>query len=40
VPVAERGQPQHAALLQGVHKKLWSLIRDEVVTADREMQHV
>jgi NitT/TauT family transport system ATP-binding protein len=40
VPVAERGQPQHAALLADVHRKLWSLIRDEVVTADREMQHV
>src|SRR5690349_12063855 len=40
VPVAERGQPQHATLLVEVHKKLWSLIRDEVVTADREMQHV
>ena len=40
VPVAERGQPQHAALLLDVHKKLWALIRDEVVTADREMQHV
>jgi len=40
VPVAERGQPQHATLLLDVHRKLWSLIRDEVVTADREVQHV
>jgi NitT/TauT family transport system ATP-binding protein len=40
VPVAERGQPQHATLLAEVHRKLWSLIRDEVVTADREIQHV
>jgi NitT/TauT family transport system ATP-binding protein len=40
VPVAERGQPQHAGLLRDVHGRLWSLIRDEVVTADREMQHV
>jgi NitT/TauT family transport system ATP-binding protein len=40
VPVAERGQARHATLLVEVHKKLWSLIRDEVVTADREMQHV
>src|SRR3954465_6980480 len=34
VPVPERGQPQHARLLLDVHNKLWSLIRDEVVTAD------
>jgi NitT/TauT family transport system ATP-binding protein len=40
VPVAERGQPRHAGLLVEVHQKLWSLIRDEVITADREMQHV
>jgi NitT/TauT family transport system ATP-binding protein len=40
VPVAERGQPRHATLLVDVHRKLWSLIRDEVITADREMQHV
>ena len=40
VPVAERGQPRHATLLVEVHRKLWSLIRDEVITADREMQHV
>jgi len=39
VPVAERGQPQHAGLLAEVHRRLWALIRDEVVTADREMQH-
>jgi len=40
VPVAERGQPEHAALLLDVHRRLWSLIRDEAATADREMQHV
>jgi len=40
VPVAERGRAQHAALLLDVHRKLWSLIRDEAATADREMQHV
>jgi NitT/TauT family transport system ATP-binding protein len=40
VPVAERGRPEHAALLLDVHKRLWSLIRDEAATADREMQHV
>ena len=40
VPVAERGAPRHATLLGDVHRKLWSLIRDEVITADREMQHV
>jgi NitT/TauT family transport system ATP-binding protein len=40
VPMAERGQPRHAGLLAEMHQKLWSLIRDEVITADREMQHV
>jgi NitT/TauT family transport system ATP-binding protein len=40
VPVAERGRPQHAALLLDVHDRLWSLIRDEAASADREMQHV
>lgn len=40
VPMAERGRPQHAGLLAEVHGKLWALIRDEVVTADREMQRV
>ena len=40
VPVGERGQPQHAGLLREVHQKLWSLIRDEAATAEREVQHV
>ncbi len=40
VPVARRGQPEHAGLLLEVHRKLWSLIRDEAATADREMQSV
>jgi NitT/TauT family transport system ATP-binding protein len=40
VPVAERGRAEHAALLLEVHKGLWSLIRDEAATADREMQRV
>ena len=40
VPVAERGRPEHAGLLAEVHGKLWSLIRDEAATADREMQRV
>jgi NitT/TauT family transport system ATP-binding protein len=40
VPVAARGRPEHAALLLEVHQQLWSLIRDEAATADREMQHV
>jgi NitT/TauT family transport system ATP-binding protein len=40
VPVAERGRPEHAALLLEVHQSLWALIRDEAATADREMQHV
>ncbi len=40
VPIQERGRPEHAGLLIEVHRKLWSLIRDEAATADREMQHV
>ena len=40
VPVAQRGQPEHAGLLLEVHRRLWSLIRDEAATADREMQRV
>jgi NitT/TauT family transport system ATP-binding protein len=40
VPVAERGRTEHAGLLRDVHRRLWSLIRDEAATADREIQHV
>ena len=40
VPVAERGRAEHAGLLRDVHRRLWSLIRDEAATADREIQHV
>jgi NitT/TauT family transport system ATP-binding protein len=40
VPVAERGGAEHAGLLREVHRRLWSLIRDEAATADREIQHV
>jgi NitT/TauT family transport system ATP-binding protein len=40
VPVAERGRPEHASLLLDVHRRLWSLIRDEAASADREMQSV
>jgi NitT/TauT family transport system ATP-binding protein len=40
VPVAERGRSEHTGLLLEVHQKLWSLIRDEAATADREIQRV
>jgi NitT/TauT family transport system ATP-binding protein len=40
VSVAERGRSEHAGLLLDVHRRLWSLIRDEAATADREMQRV
>ena len=40
VPVAERGRAEHAGLLLEVHKRLWSLIRDEAATADREIQPI
>ncbi len=40
VPVAERARPEHAGLLVDVHRRLWSLIRDEAATADREVQEV
>jgi NitT/TauT family transport system ATP-binding protein len=38
VPVAERGEARHAGLLRAIHDRLWSMIRDEVVTADREVR--
>ncbi len=38
IPVADRSRPGHAALLADIHRRLWSLIRDEAATADREMQ--
>jgi NitT/TauT family transport system ATP-binding protein len=40
VPVADRGRPEHAALLADMHRRLWSWIRDEAATADREIQSV
>ena len=40
VPVGERGRTEHSGLLLEVHKRLWSLIRDEAATADREIQPI
>ena len=40
VPVGERGRAEHASLLLDVHRRLWSLIRDEAATADREIQPI
>ncbi len=40
VPVAERGRPEHTALLIDVHRRLWALIRDEAATAEREILNV
>jgi len=40
VPVRERSRPEHAGLLRAVHDRLWSLIRDEAATADREIQPI
>jgi len=40
VPVAERGRTEHAGLLPEMHRRLWSLIRDEAATADREVRVV
>lgn len=40
VPVAERGRIEHAGLLLEVHRRLWSLIRDEAATADREIHPI
>ena len=37
VPVAERGRSEHAGLVFEVHQRLWSLIRDEAATAEREI---
>ncbi|HYM32912.1 MAG TPA: hypothetical protein VEU47_16545, partial [Candidatus Cybelea sp.] len=38
IPKAERERIEHAGELARLHEKLWSLIRDEAVVADREMQ--
>jgi NitT/TauT family transport system ATP-binding protein len=40
VPVADRGRPEHTALLIDVQRRLWALIRDEAATAEREIQNV
>ena len=40
VPVAERGRPEHTALLIDVQRRLWALIRDEAATAEREILDV
>jgi len=40
VPVPERGQAEHGGLLLDVHRRLWSLIRAEAATADREIQPI
>ncbi|MDP2376590.1 ABC transporter ATP-binding protein [Reyranella sp.] len=40
VPVAERSRPEHTTLLIDVHRRLWSLIRDEAATAEREVLNV
>ena len=39
VPQADRGRPEHQALLAGLADRLWSLIRDEARDADRELVH-
>ena len=36
----ECGRAEHASLLLDVHRRLWSLIRDEAATADREIQPI
>ena len=40
VPVADRGRPEHTALLIDVQRRLWALIRDEAATAEREIQPI
>jgi NitT/TauT family transport system ATP-binding protein len=40
VPVSVRGQAEHGGLLLDVHRRLWSLIRAEAATADREIQPI
>jgi NitT/TauT family transport system ATP-binding protein len=40
VPVAERGQPEHALQLRALQDELWSLIRAEAQVAEREVQRV
>jgi NitT/TauT family transport system ATP-binding protein len=37
IPLAERGAPERAAALSALHQRIWTLIRDEVQVADREV---
>ncbi|HMA90646.1 MAG TPA: ABC transporter ATP-binding protein [Burkholderiales bacterium] len=37
IPFAERGAPERAAALSALHQRIWTLIRDEVQVADREV---
>jgi len=38
VPVADRGQPKWRAPLAALQDEIWQLIREEALSADREMQ--
>ena len=37
IPVGERNDPRHAPLRKALHDWLWSLIKDEAQSADREL---
>ncbi len=37
IPRRERAEPRHAVELAGIHRRLWSLIRDEAAAADKEL---
>jgi NitT/TauT family transport system ATP-binding protein len=40
IPPEERGQLAHAAVISEYHDRLWALIREEALVADREMAEV
>lgn len=40
VPQAERGKPEHQVAMAALAERLWLLIRDEAIDADRELSHV
>ena len=40
VAQADRGKPEHQVTMAALAERLWSLIRDEAIVADRELSHV
>ncbi len=39
IPRPDRGRPEHTVALADLHDRLWALIRDEALVAEREIVH-